>query len=62
MGLATDFCVKYTALDAAALGFATYLILDGCRGVELQPGDVDRAISEMSNAGISITQSRQMVA
>lgn len=54
MGLATDYCVKFTALDAVQCGFETYLILEGCRGVELKPGDIDRAIEEMRNAGVSI--------
>ena len=36
LGLATDYCVKFTALDARRLGFDTHLLLDGCRGVELK--------------------------
>ncbi len=39
LGLATDYCVKATALDARQLGFTTQLLVDGCRGVNLQPGD-----------------------
>ena len=54
MGLATDYCVKFTALDAVELGFTTTLILEGCRGVELNPGDCEKAIEEMKVAGISI--------
>ncbi|MCL4153030.1 UNVERIFIED_CONTAM: hypothetical protein GTU68_007365 [Idotea baltica] len=57
VGLATDYCVKFTALDAKALGFETYLIEDGCRGVNLQPGDVSAAIEEMRTAGVNIIQS-----
>lgn len=56
-GLATDYCVKFTALDAVQLGFRTHLIEDACRGVNLQPGDVERAISEMRAAGVEIIQS-----
>ncbi|MEM7316350.1 MAG: bifunctional nicotinamidase/pyrazinamidase [Planctomycetota bacterium] len=52
MGLATDYCVKFTALDAASLGFETRLIVAGCRGVELKPGDIEAAIEEMSQAGV----------
>lgn len=52
MGLATDYCVKFTALDACRLGFDTFLITDGCRGVELHDGDVDNAIAEMTSAGV----------
>ncbi len=54
MGLATDYCVRFTALDAIREGFKTTLILDGCRGVELQPGDIERAVDEMKNAGVNI--------
>jgi nicotinamidase/pyrazinamidase len=56
-GLATDYCVKATALDAARLGFRTHLIADACRGVELNPGDVARAIAEMQAAGVVVVQS-----
>ena len=42
LGLATDYCVKFTALDAVDLGFSTHLVLDGCRGVDLNPGDAAR--------------------
>lgn len=52
MGLATDYCVKFTALDAVTCGFKTHLILDGCRGVDLKAGDVKAAIEEMKTAGI----------
>lgn len=54
MGLATDYCVKFTALDAVALGYKTHLIAEGCRGVELQDGDINRSIAEMREKGIVI--------
>jgi nicotinamidase/pyrazinamidase len=54
MGLATDYCVKFTALDARQLGFNTFLIEDGCRGINLNPGDVDEAINEMGRAGVAV--------
>jgi nicotinamidase/pyrazinamidase len=57
MGLTTDYCVKFTALDAVSLRFETYVILDGCRGVELQPGDVDRAVSQLRQSGVAIVRS-----
>ena len=53
-GLATDYCVKATALDAVGLGFKTYLVEDACRGVELRPGDVRRAIDEMRQQGVIV--------
>ena len=51
MGLALDYCVKYSALDARHLGLKTYVIVDGCRGIELRPGDIARALEEMKRAG-----------
>ena len=51
-GLATDYCVKATALDARRLGFETAVLLDAIRPVELAPGDGERAIGEMTEAGV----------
>ena len=59
MGLATDYCVKYTALDAQQLGFKTHLIQDASRGVDLVKGDIDRALEEMKQAGIDLVNSEQ---
>ena len=53
-GLATDYCVKETALDAARLGFATTVLADGIRPVNLNPGDGARAIAEMVAAGVKV--------
>jgi nicotinamidase/pyrazinamidase len=52
-GLATDYCVKATVLDALAAGFAVTLLLDASRGVNLQPHDSEQAIEEMVGAGAS---------
>lgn len=60
LGLATDYCVKFTALDARTLGFPTYLIADGCRGVELHRGDVARAFAEMRAAGVHVVHSAEL--
>jgi nicotinamidase/pyrazinamidase len=57
MGLATDYCVKFTALDAKQQSLNVHLIEDACRGVNLNPGDVRRAVEEMQNAGIIVTTS-----
>jgi nicotinamidase/pyrazinamidase len=54
MGLATDYCVKATALDAIDLDFQTAVLVDAIRGVELRPGDCERAIAEMRAAGVQI--------
>jgi nicotinamidase/pyrazinamidase len=50
-GLATDYCVKATALDGVAAGYDVALLEDAIRPVELEPGDGARAIAEMSAAG-----------
>ena len=50
-GLATDYCVKFTALDARRLGFAVTVIADACRGVNLRPGDAAAALDEVRAAG-----------
>ena len=57
MGLATDYCVKFTALDAVKLSFKTRLILSGCRGVELQLGDITSAVEQIRLAGVQIVDS-----
>lgn len=59
-GLATDYCVKYTAVDAAELGFDTTVITDACRGVELEPGDIDEAFEEMKRAGVKLATSEDL--
>jgi len=50
-GLATDYCVKATVLDALALGYETRVLVDAVRPVDLAPGDGDRALAEMERAG-----------
>ena len=50
-GLATDYCVKWTALDALSLGFQTFVVASACRGVNLQPLDSQRALDEVTLAG-----------
>ncbi|MFG0604961.1 bifunctional nicotinamidase/pyrazinamidase [Vibrio mimicus] len=59
-GLATDYCVKFTALDARSLYFNTWVIQDACRGVELNAGDCDKAWQEMQAAGCLLTTSQQL--
>jgi nicotinamidase/pyrazinamidase len=53
-GLATDYCVRATVLDAMSLGFATTVLTDGIRAVDLAPGDGQRAVDEMRAAGARI--------
>ena len=54
LGLATDYCVKFTALDARRLGMRVSVVREGCRGVELTAGDSERAFEEMRAAGCAI--------
>jgi nicotinamidase/pyrazinamidase len=61
MGLATDYCVKYTILDGLQLGYHCSLILDGCRGVDLHPGDVDRAVEQMRKSGAMLISSKTLL-
>jgi nicotinamidase/pyrazinamidase len=60
MGLALDYCVKYSALDARHLGLNTNVIVDGFRGIELEPGDIDRALDEMKRAGAVLLKSPEL--
>ena len=59
-GLATDYCVKFTALDAVALGFATYVIKDATRAVNLHPGDFEASLKEMERAGVKVIESQDL--
>jgi nicotinamidase/pyrazinamidase len=53
-GLATDYCVRATALDAARLGFGVMVLTDAIAAVDLDPGDGERALAEMSRAGVRL--------
>jgi nicotinamidase/pyrazinamidase len=54
VGLATDYCVKETALDARRLGLATVIVKDAVAPVDLQPGDGDKALAVAEEAGAEI--------
>lgn len=60
-GLATDYCVKYTVLDALKEGFKTYLVEDATKGVNLSARDSERAITVMSKAGSEVIHSKSIV-
>ena len=62
MGLAADYCVKFTALDAEQLGFDTVVVEDGTRAVNLQPNDFELAVAAMKAAGITIASSEEIIA
>ena len=61
LGIATDYCVKFTALDAVQrAGLEVTLVEDGCRGVNLRPGDVEAAVDEMRRAGVKVVRSSEL--
>jgi nicotinamidase/pyrazinamidase len=60
-GLATDYCVKFTSLDARTLGLNVFVLEDGCRGVNLQPGDSATALDQMRAAGVNVVTSDDLV-
>lgn len=61
MGLATEYCVKYSCMDAVRLGFRTHVIIDACRGIDLQPGDIQRAIEEMESEDVQVMQMSEVL-
>ena len=54
VGLATDYCVKETAIDGVHAGFDATVLADGIRAVNLEPGDGSRAVAAMQSAGVTI--------
>jgi nicotinamidase/pyrazinamidase len=60
MGLALDYCVKCSTLDARHIGLNTHVIVDGCRGIELEPGDIERALDEMKRTGAVLLKSSDL--
>jgi nicotinamidase/pyrazinamidase len=55
VGLATDYCVKHTTLDALSAGFEVIVDREAVRGVEVEPGDSERALDEMREAGATVS-------
>lgn len=60
-GLATDYCVNFTVLDALALGFAVTVVADACRGVDLQPGDSAKALADLAAKGARLATSAELL-
>ena len=60
-GIATDYCVKFTVLDGLDLGFKVHLVTDCSKGVELNLGDIEKAIKEMEEKGASITTLKEVM-
>jgi nicotinamidase/pyrazinamidase len=61
MGLATDYCVKFSTIDAIDLGFEVVVIEDGCRAIEAEPGDLEKATNEMLRKGATILNSSALL-
>lgn len=61
LGLATDYCVLYSVLDARELGLTVHVVEDGCRGIELRPGDTAEAFDRMRQVGATIIRSPEVV-
>ncbi|MDC9595391.1 bifunctional nicotinamidase/pyrazinamidase [Xenorhabdus anantnagensis] len=62
LGIATDYCIKFTVLDALALGYETYVITDGCRGVNIQANDSQQAFEEMAAKGAKLIPQNEIIA
>lgn len=62
VGLATDYCVKATALDADKLGFETFVVEDAVAAVNAKPGDGDKALKAMVRAGVTLISSEEVLA
>ena len=59
-GLATDYCVIWSVLDALDLGFKVTVVRDACRGIDLQPGDSERALAKAACAGVKLVTSAEV--
>jgi nicotinamidase/pyrazinamidase len=57
LGLATDYCVQATAVDAARIGFSTWVVVDGCRGIAQGDLEIQRTWDELQSAGVQLTRS-----
>ncbi|MFW5743721.1 MAG: bifunctional nicotinamidase/pyrazinamidase [Spirochaetota bacterium] len=60
-GLATDYCVFFTAMDAVDAGFKTRLVTDAVRGIDQPEGNVERTIGEMKDAGVTLVTSAELL-
>ena len=60
VGLALDFCVMYSALDARAAGFNAFVVLDACRAIDMN-GSLAAAIDRMQGAGVGLIQSTELI-
>lgn len=61
MGLATDYCVKFSVLDALSLGYEVFVVEDGIRGVNISPEDSQKAVDEMIESGAKLINSNMIM-
>jgi nicotinamidase/pyrazinamidase len=61
-GLATDYCVKATALDARRVGFKVVIVEDAIKGIDANPGDIDKAKTQMRDAGCVFAKTHELLA
>jgi nicotinamidase/pyrazinamidase len=59
-GLALDYCVFYSAMDARELGFETYVIIDGTKGIDSPEGNIEETLNEMEDKGVKIVESKDL--
>ena len=60
VGIATDYCVLYSVIDALDLGYKVTVIRDACKGIDLKPGDVEKALRKMQDKGAKIITSDEL--
>lgn len=60
-GLATDYCVKFTALDALQLGYKVHVIVDATKAVNIQKNDFEKALDEMKSTGVNLINSSELL-
>ncbi len=61
MGLATEYCIQWSALDAISLGLSCCVITDGCRPINVNPEDEAKAYQKMTDAGVHLAKSEQVI-
>ncbi|MBN1153438.1 bifunctional nicotinamidase/pyrazinamidase [candidate division KSB1 bacterium] len=59
-GLATDYCVFYSAIDSIECGFETYVVIDACRGVGVPEGNIEQSLEQMRSKNVNIIHSENL--
>ncbi|MGL4687602.1 MAG: isochorismatase family protein, partial [Fusobacteriaceae bacterium] len=61
VGVATDYCVKYTVEDGLNLGYRVYVVIDACKGVNLQEEDSNEALKYLEKIGAKLIKSEEII-